>query len=194
MVQLLVPLLAKLGVRRRRRSLNLEDAEPIDCMDLSYPTELGANLCTFACSSTVHGEAILGLLPGVMATQVGVVQGCQMDAVRVLYDNHVTSPFSLEKQVGLPLLDLDGTDPFKLAPMEDQKATLQRSPLSHLLQNTALGGRVLGSSLLSTQLNAFCYGLGTEKDLWEMANLLDPISYRLLVHTWEQRRDCVTTP
>eukprot|EP00667_Euglena_gracilis_P014161 EG_transcript_14632 len=192
MVQLLAPLLAKLGLRRCR-SANLEGAEVIDCLELSYPTDVGDNLCTFACASTAHAEAVLGLLPGVLATQVGGAPGCDR-VVRVLYDSHVTSPFLLEKQAGLPLLDLEGTDPFALGPAEAQKATLQRSPLAHLLQNAPLGGRVFGSSQLCTQVNAFCYGLGGEEDLWSIANHLPPAEYRVLHQTWEQRRDLTATP
>eukprot|EP00667_Euglena_gracilis_P009356 EG_transcript_9501 len=192
----LLHLRSSLRAKLHRKSSTdvMEGAEPIDCTPLAtYSPGSGIKLCTFACTTAVHAEAVLGLIPGVMGTQVGMPQD-NKEVVRVVYDSHATTPAILEKTARLTLLDAEGTRPFALGPPEAQKVSLQWSPLRKLLEDVEVGGRIQGSAAYCAHLNSYCYGYGTYEDVCQDAAGLASDDSRILFNLWEQRRNTASTP
>jgi hypothetical protein len=145
-----------------------------------------AKICVLEMDSYTQGEAALGLLQGVLATQVGSTLGSPQ-SVRVVYDQTVTSADRLSQQSGFEVVDKYGTRPFVIGPDNDQKYYLQQTPLTKLITELPRGGKVGDSALFATRLNAYCNGLGAETGLQQDCAYLSEENCALVMDLWKSK-------
>jgi len=134
----------------------------------------------------MDGEALLGSLDGVFATQVGSTIGVP-HTVRVIYDSKKTNPTDLSVQSGFKVVDVDGTRPFRLGPPDQQKYYLQQTPLVKWVTELPKGGKVGDSALFATRLNAYCNGYGSEGDIQRDCVYLSEEYCTFLLDVWKEK-------
>mmetsp|Transcript_33878 Transcript_33878/g.65937 ORF Transcript_33878/g.65937 Transcript_33878/m.65937 type:complete len:180 (-) Transcript_33878:233-772(-) len=142
----------------------------------------------FSMSCYWTGEATLGALPGVIATQAGSCSG-HFETVLVTYDPRVTNPQKLQAKCRFHLVK--GNPTFHSARTSQQKYYLQNTKgLSHLVAELRKGGTVAGSHTYAAQMNALVGGYGSPEVLKAVTKnaRLTTSEAKVLARYYEARR------